>query len=488
MGEGCVVSSIKANWDKMDEESAPSAKRRWPITRALAGDIVQFVDFVLVIGASVLVALIYHDYILISAYEVDHYLAAGIIGGTALTAMLRRDGYYEFDVLIARRTNLRPVISRWGTVAFMLLAFGFALKYSEQFSRFWFFAWCAVVPVWVVTSRAIAAKLLRGLRSRTGAFTRRIAVVGNTGAGTRFREFIRETQEGVEVVGLFCAGAQKEDGSAGDLSDLLRRARAGEIDDVVIALPQMNKPDLDRLASQLATLPVSVSICPNEMWFGHQGGEVVDLAGVSVLALYRRPLESWGGILKSMEDFVLGALLLLVASPILLLVAIAVRLDSKGPIFFRQKRHGFNNAVFRIYKFRTMTVMEDGDTVTQAKRGDQRVTRIGAFLRRYSLDELPQLINVVEGDMSLVGPRPHAMAHNHQYAKLIENYSGRHKVKPGITGWAQVNGLRGETSENEMMEERVRFDLAYVDNWSLWFDLKILFLTIRAVLFPKNAF
>ena len=143
---------------------------------------------------------------------------------------------------------------------------------------------------------------------------------------------------------------------------------------------------------------------------------------------------------------------------------------------------------FRIYKFRTMTVAEDGDNVEQAKKDDKRVTKIGRFLRRYSLDELPQLFNVMLGHMSLVGPRPHALAHNHKYARMIENYSGRHKVKPGITGWAQVNGYRGETSENELMEERVRYDLSYIDNWSAWFDVKILFLTVMAVVFPKNAF
>lgn len=170
------------------------------------------------------------------------------------------------------------------------------------------------------------------------------------------------------------------------------------------------------------------------------------------------------------------------------LCAMAIKLEGRGPVFFRQQRHGFNHSVFRIYKFRTMTVAEDGEVVTQAKRGDQRVTRVGAFLRKWSLDELPQLINVMRGEMSLVGPRPHALAHNHEYALTIENYSGRHKVKPGLTGWAQVNGLRGETSEQERMAERVKYDLDYIDNWSVWFDLKIFVLTVRAVLFPKNAY
>jgi exopolysaccharide biosynthesis polyprenyl glycosylphosphotransferase len=170
------------------------------------------------------------------------------------------------------------------------------------------------------------------------------------------------------------------------------------------------------------------------------------------------------------------------------LIALAIKLEGKGPVFFTQQRHGFNHKVFKIYKFRTMTVAEDGDVVVQAKPGDQRITGVGKFLRRYSLDELPQIINVMKGDMSLVGPRPHALAHNHLYAQTIANYSGRHRVKPGMTGWAQVNGYRGETSENEMMAQRVKYDLEYIDNWSLWFDAKIFLMTANAVLFPKNAY
>ncbi|MEL7029835.1 MAG: exopolysaccharide biosynthesis polyprenyl glycosylphosphotransferase, partial [Pseudomonadota bacterium] len=183
-----------------------------------------------------------------------------------------------------------------------------------------------------------------------------------------------------------------------------------------------------------------------------------------------------------------SGLALLFLSPLLLLIAIAVKLDSRGPVFFRQRRHGFNHNVFYIYKFRTMTVQDDGDVVKQATKDDDRVTRLGRFLRRSSLDELPQLINVLCGDMSLVGPRPHALAHNNQYAQLIEDYSGRHKMKPGITGWAQVRGFRGEIDSEDKLTERVRHDLYYVEHWSLWFDFKILFLTVFAVLFPKNAY
>jgi putative colanic acid biosynthesis UDP-glucose lipid carrier transferase len=195
--------------------------------------------------------------------------------------------------------------------------------------------------------------------------------------------------------------------------------------------------------------------------------------------LWEPPLSSWSVVVKAAEDRILATLILLLALPTLLTIAAVVKLDSSGPVLFRQRRFGFKNDVFTVLKFRSMAADADRDgTVPQATRGDPRVTRLGAFLRRHSLDELPQFLNVIKGDMSIVGPRPHAVAHNEQYAGLIDDYLARHKVKPGITGWAQVNGLRGETDTIEKMEARVQHDLYYVDNWSLLFDLRIILLTL----------
>jgi Undecaprenyl-phosphate glucose phosphotransferase len=475
-----------------DNFSGDGVRRRSPVARALFGDIIQFIDFILVIATSVGIAFVYHAFALQSGFDFQSYAAAGIVGATGLTALLRRDGYYEYDQLLSSSRSFRAILSRWALVILSLFAFGFALKISENFSRVWLFAWSAAVIISVTASRAASANFLRAMSRDGGVFARRIAVVGATELGAKFVEQAGSVENGISIVGVYEAGisSRGDDNYSkikGDLNSLTAAARNGEIDDIVIAVPRASKEDMARLVRRLSTLPVSIAICPNVHWLDHMGGAVASVGGASVLSLYRRPLEGWGGVLKTVEDYVLGATLLLLASPILLIVSIAIRLEGKGPIFFIQQRHGFNNAVFRIYKFRTMIVAEDGDIVTQAQANDPRVTRVGRFLRRYSLDELPQLLNVIKGEMSLVGPRPHAMAHNHQYAQTIENYSGRHKVKPGITGWAQVNGFRGETSENEMMEQRVRYDLAYVDNWSLWFDLKILFMTIRAVVFPKNA-
>lgn len=475
-----------------DNFSTDGVRRRGPVARALFGDIVQFVDFILVIATSVIVAYVYHEFWLKSEFDFQYYAAAGIIGATGLTALLRRDGYYEFDQLMSTGGSLRAVVSRWALVVLGLLAFGFALKISDNFSRVWLFAWTAATTVAITGTRTVAASFLRRMSRDGGVFARRIAVVGATSLGSKFAAHAGAPENGISIVGLYEAnlpdkGDDDYSTVKGNLNDLATAARNGEIDDIVIALPRASQGDMSALVRKLSILPVSIAICPNAHWLNHTGGAITNMGGVGVLSLYRRPLEGWGGIIKNMEDYVLGAALLAVSSPILLVIAVAIKLQSRGPVLFAQKRHGFNNAVFKIYKFRTMTVAEDGEEIIQAQKDDPRFTPLGKFLRRYSLDELPQLFNVIRGEMSLVGPRPHALAHNHQYARTIENYSGRHKVKPGITGWAQVNGYRGETSENEMMEQRVRYDLAYVDNWSLWFDLKILVLTIKAVVFPKNA-
>ena len=475
-----------------DGFSGEGVRRRSTVTRALFGDVLQFVDFVAIIITSVIVAFVYHRYALITAFDYQQYAAAGIVGATGVTALLRRDGYYDFDQVMKSGGMIRAITSRWFLIIMSLLAFGFALKISESFSRVWLFAWSATVISLIFVNHLMAASIGRRLSRDGGLFARRIAIVGATDLGQKLAEQMRDNDNGIFVAGVFsadlpCAEDADQMPLSGDVRGVARLARNGEIDDIIITLPRTTRKNMDTLVGRLSMLPVSVSLCSNIHWLDHRGGSVNNVGNVNVLSLYRRPLEGWGGVIKNCEDIILGLIAFIFALPVLLIVGLLIKLQDGGDIFFAQKRHGFNNAVFQIYKFRTMTVAEDGDKVTQATVGDTRITALGGFLRRYSLDELPQLLNVIKGDMSLVGPRPHAMAHNHQYAQQIEHYSGRHKVKPGITGWAQVNGLRGETSENEMMEQRVTHDLMYIDNWSLWFDAKILAMTVWAVLFPKNA-
>ena len=474
------------------EMASAEPRRRGPVARSIFGDIIQFVDFLLVTASSVLVAFIYHTQVLDTEFDLQQYAAAGMVGATFLTALLRRDGFYDFELLLAAGKSVPGAIARWSLIILGLIAFGFALKISENFSRAWLFTWAAATASTLVIFRLVASAFLRRMVHEGGVFARRIAVIGATESAARFAQLMKESDQAVSVVGVYRVGVapsvyEKAFDLTGDLAQLAVLARRGEIDDIVIAKPEISNGEMRNLVNRLAILPVSIMICSSNQWLDHRGGEIMRVGGAPLLSLYRRPLEGWGGLLKTLEDRIGGLLLLLLASPLMAVIAIGVKLQGKGPILFSQKRHGFNHSVFNIYKFRTMTVAEDGEKIEQAKINDPRITPLGKFLRRYSLDELPQLLNVVKGEMSLVGPRPHALAHNHQYAQTVENYSGRHKVKPGITGWAQVNGCRGETSENERMAERVRYDLEYIDNWSMWFDVKILVMTVTAVLFPKNA-
>lgn len=471
------------------EAQGSLANRKRPLSRAVYGDIVHFFDFVMVTGLSFLVAHLYHESYLGLPYDAQQFIAAGIVGATGLTALLRRDGYYEFDALLSSSRAMRAVTARWALVILGLIAFGYALKVTENFSRFWLFAWTGSVVLLLVATRILAGMLLRRAVSEGGVFSRRIAIVGATDTGRAFADHAANPERAISVVGVFSTGSSEEKSfqSTGDLADVEALARSGEVDDLVIALPRVSKSEMDTLINRLSMLPVGLAISPNAHWLDHGGGEIVKIGGAPLLTLYRRPLEGWGGLIKTAEDMIVGLLAFLCLAPVMGVIAAAIKIEGKGPILFKQQRHGFNHTVFRIYKFRTMTVAEDGDEIVQAKKHDPRVTPLGAFLRRYSLDELPQIFNVLKGDMSLVGPRPHALAHNHQYARTIQNYSGRHRMKPGMTGWAQVNGYRGETSEREHMAARVKYDLEYIDNWSLWFDIKIIALTFAAVLFPRNA-
>ncbi len=276
---------------------------------------------------------------------------------------------------------------------------------------------------------------------------------------------------------------------AGDLQDLVRTARTQSFDDIVLALPDTEAAMRTEAIERLRELPVDVYLAPNLSEFGMRLRPAAHQDSVPLFEVWQRPISGWSRFLKLAQDYILASLALLLLTPVLILVCIAVRLDSKGPILFRQKRLGFNNEVFEIFKFRSMHVSDGSEhTVAQAVRRDPRVTRVGRVLRKTSLDELPQLLNVLNGTMSLVGPRPHALCHNTDFSHVVRGYFGRHKVKPGITGWAQVNGLRGEIDSRAKLEARIAHDVHYAENWSLFLDLRILAVTSIVVLFQRNAY
>ena len=461
---------------------------RQPSTKMI-GDFVAFADFSVIVLMALLGKLIYLTGYLFVEGNFLPYLTAGLAGGAVFVVYSRRQGSYAFVRFSKFTGQLRRIATGLGVTAFVLLGAAYMLKISAEYSRGWMLVWFALNMLALASSRYIFTRILSRWIS-FGVFARKIVVYGSGEIAQKFVESLGSSFIHTRIIGVFddlARGVSPKVMIAGGLSDLLRLCQSQQIDEVLIALPLSQDRRIARLVTELSILPVDIRLCPDMAAFALRPKGIVFHDNVAVLELEHRPLDGWAPVLKAVEDRLLAGLMFFAAFPIFLLAAVAIKLDTPGPVFFRQKRHGFNHNIFMVWKFRTMTVAEDGATVVQAKRDDERITRVGRWLRRTSLDELPQLFNVLSGEMSLVGPRPHAVAHNEHYSSLLGTYASRHKVKPGITGWAQVNGLRGETDTPGKMAKRVEYDLYYIENWSLWFDIKILLLTPFS-LFSKNAF
>ena len=316
--------------------------------------------------------------------------------------------------------------------------------------------------------------------------------MGSLPVGIKLAETLNDAHwMGFKVLGIYddaCNSIDTKVGKCGDLEQLIRDAKDGRIDRIYIAMPMEQERLIKDTVAELSDTTCSVMLIPDVFTFNILQSRSEEINGVSVVSLFDTPISGVNKIIKRVEDIILSLAILIFISPVLLLIAMSVKFTSPGPIIFKQRRYGMDGKSIMVWKFRSMSVMENGDKVVQAKKGDARVTAVGAFLRRTSLDELPQFINVLMGDMSIVGPRPHAVAHNEQYRKLIKGYMLRHKVKPGITGWAQINGWRGETDTLDKMQSRVEYDLDYIRNWSVWFDIRIIFLTVFKGFINKSAY
>ncbi|WP_142847824.1 undecaprenyl-phosphate glucose phosphotransferase [Telmatospirillum sp. J64-1] len=359
----------------------------------------------------------------------------------------------------------------------------------------WLGAWWLTSSAIMVSGRSGLVALWLQMKS-SPRFMRRVLVVGDLPRSQQVLHFLASNGDGWHsVAGVLIDGHRPalseatREGFIGRLDDLERVMRTERVDDVIVALPWAEVERMDACLARLRQYPVDVHLFPDRpeaYMSGHRGLSV--WRGMPLVRHAVRPIGPVGRMVKNIEDKLLGGLMLLFFGPLMLVIAVLIKLDSRGPVLFRQERYGYNNEIFHCFKFRSMHVHQPEAVVEQAKRDDPRVTRVGRFLRRTSLDELPQLLNVMNGTMSLVGPRPHAVSHQNYYEKLVDDYRCRHRMKPGITGWAQVNGLRGETSKVEQMRRRVEHDLHYIDNWSLWLDLKILFLTPVVCLRGDNAY
>ncbi|MBY6186812.1 undecaprenyl-phosphate glucose phosphotransferase [Marinobacter hydrocarbonoclasticus] len=353
-------------------------------------------------------------------------------------------------------------------------------------------AWGFGTWLMLLSYRIAARKFLASAR-KAGFNQRRVVIAGQTQLAKNLVQRIRNAPwMGLEVIGCYSKSVAHNSAcdvpSMGDLDQLIADAKERKFDKVYITLPMTEEAEISRLVRELADSTCTVYFLPDIFTYELLHSRSENIAGLPAISIYESPTQGVNGLVKRLFDVVVGSIILALIAIPMLLIALAVKITSKGPVFFKQNRYGIDGTPIKVWKFRSMTVMEDGDKVTQAKKGDNRLTPIGGFLRRSSLDELPQFINVLQGSMSIVGPRPHAVAHNEEYRKLVNGYMLRHKVKPGITGWAQINGWRGETDTLEKMEKRIEFDLDYICNWSVLFDAKIVFLTIFKGFFNKNAY
>lgn len=392
--------------------------------------------------------------------------------------------------------EIREVLVIWMMVVVTLLILAFVTESSEIFSLHVVLTWFVSVPVGLLAVRLLVRWALRYVRSY-GANLRSVAIVGNNQIGHRLVNHLRAMPwAGLQVKGVF-DNQRGDDASVvigqsnyplGTIEELVRQVEAGEIDSVYVAWPLTNERRIEAVVNQLADSTASVYVVPDLFVSELMHARWIDFGGMPLVSVYETPFYGLYGWVKRFEDIVLASLILLMIAPVMVAIAVAIKTTSPGSVFFRQRRYGLNGTVVEVWKFRSMTVSDDGAQVVQAKKNDTRITPLGAFLRKTSLDELPQFFNVLQGTMSVVGPRPHAVAHNEQYRKLIKGYMLRHKVKPGITGWAQVNGWRGETDTLDKMQKRVEFDLEYIQNWSVWLDLKIVVLTVFKGFGGKNAY
>ena len=423
------------------------------------------------------------------------------IGGFTIVMLLAFNfgGLYRFSMIIAPRMQAARIVTICLSLFLALVACAFALKISDQYSRMWAFSWIFSTIVCVALARYTFTLLVRRA-AKAGVLGRNIVIYGADSQGGELLQHIEKQNEPWNrIAGVFddrFARLSRKTQSGlpilGNLEDLVLWSRMNRVDEVLIALPWSAQSRILALLGKLAEVPANIRMSPEFIGTDLFHRPTNYQFGVPMLSILEKPVAGWGALSKKAMDYGLGFVFTAASIPLMAVIAAAIKLESKGPVFFRQPRYGFNNQLIEVLKFRTMyTDQQDADADRLTERDDPRVTRVGNFLRRSSLDELPQLFNVLLGEMSLVGPRPHALkakAGGKLYEDVISHYAVRHKVKPGITGWAQINGWRGNTETEDDLVGRLQHDIFYIENWSILFDLSIILKTFGAVIGGKNSY
>jgi len=475
------------------DPSQSGTRLEYTYSSSILPGIVQVLDITMLAIAGIIPYVIFCDY---NHITVKYYIFGVVFVDLVAVLLLAHGEMYEQDAIMRPVARSDFIIVAVVTAFLFFLTVTLSLKVTDIFSDRWLYWFGIAAIAFVAAGRLFAYRCFQRL-SRRGVIGRNMVILAAGEAGRRTLGQISTVRPHfTSVLGVFSpdpaslAGEGHGQRILGGPDDLVRYVRAHRVDDVVLALPWNSDDELIDMIERLKELPINVQLSTGltgyQLAFRPAMGQTSE---VPLFEITRRPISGWSSFFKAAEDYILASLILILLSPLLVLIAIAIKIDSPGPVFFMQRRLGFNNKEFLIYKFRSMYHSEIPETrVKQATRRDPRITRVGRFIRRTSLDELPQLINVLNGTMSIVGPRPHAVQHNEEFGQQIRGYFARHRVKPGITGWAQVNGLRGETDAISKMEKRVKYDIFYADNWSLLFDLRILFMTMVLILFQKSAY
>ena len=417
------------------------------------------------------------------------YSGQAVLGVASFLFLAEMRGVYASWRLVSTKDLVFSVLHTWLIVIAFVSGLDFLARKVFALSTLVLVVWFVVAPALLILQRLLVYALLREARGR-GWNSRNLAIIGDGKNTQRLVDWVNHAEwMGLKLVGVYEDRKELEEGdAAGSVQTLVENAKRGMIDYVYVALPMRAERRIIEIVNAFSDTTASVYVMPDSFVSDLMHARWINMGGIPMVSVFESPFYGVNGWLKRIEDLVLGSLILMIIAVPMIFIAIGVKYTSKGPVFFKQRRYGLNGKLVEVWKFRSMSVCDPGENAPQAKKNDPRITPFGSFLRRTSLDELPQFINVVQGSMSIVGPRPHPISLNEQFRGIIHGYMLRHKVKPGITGWAQINGWRGETETVEKMKGRIEHDLYYIQNWSLWFDIKIIFLTIFRGFVGKHVY
>ncbi len=491
----CVLKSGVTVVTRLDFAHDKSAQGRWRLSRIGFVAAALITELLAIVGLSLLTGVIYHFYAYGGIGMLDLYARLGFLAALLYTLPFLFRNEYQFNDYLEQRKPLGRVTWIWGFTFACLAVIGFMTKTTEAYSRGWVATFFVLGPPVLMLVSSFIRGVLKRLIDVGRVEPRRLMLVGDSTELERFEQQLQGNASAVRVVATVALpyrGMSEDDTETltelqASFDDAVARARLMRVDDVIVFSEWSNRAFAERAIAAFSILPAALHLGASDLIGKFRKAQVWRFADMTTVSLTVPPLTAAEAFVKRVLDLVVTSLALLLLSPVMLVVAALIRWDSDGPILFRQRRRGFNHQKFKILKFRTMTTLDDGETIVQARSGDERVTRVGGFLRRWNLDELPQLINVLKGEMSLVGPRPHAVAHDKLYERRFDTYARRLNMRPGITGWAQVQGYRGATETDHAMQRRLDHDLYYIDNWSLWLDLYVLVLTVLSPKAYHNA-